>query len=201
MENEALFRVLFALVFGAVAVTRVAFHAALRTGRENVIPRTERPLTALLRGALGIPLLLSIVVYMFAPQWLRWAMLPLPQWLRWAGAALGAIGIPLLLWVHLALGRNFSPTLRVRTNHQLVLEGPYRWVRHPMYSALLVLHIAYFLLSENLLIGILGIGVMVVVMAIRTREEERLMLATFGEQYRAYMRRTGQFLPRLQEKL
>jgi hypothetical protein len=67
--------------------------------------------------------------------------------------------------------------------------GTVYWVSHPMYTALLVLYIAYFMRAANLLIGLLDIGVMVVVMAVRTREKEALMLAIFGDQYRAYMRR------------
>lgn len=200
MNSDAVFHFMFSLLFGTVVLLRAVSHQQAGTFRANVLPRTERKLTALLRGVFGIPFLLAICVYIVVPRWMQWAAVPLPDVLRWVGLALGWLAVALLAWIHHALGSNFSPTLRIRTAHQLVLRGPYRWVRHPMYSAMFLLHTAYFLISANWLIGALGIAVISLVVLLRTSSEEAMLVEHFGDDYRAYMERTGRFLPRLDHR-
>jgi protein-S-isoprenylcysteine O-methyltransferase Ste14 len=137
-----------------------------------------------------------VIGWLAHPPWLAWAQLPLPAWLRWLGAAGGAAGTLLLWWSHHALGTNFAPVLHVRRNQTLVTGGPYRWVRHPMYSAMYLITGSFFLLSGVWLIGLLYWGSLTLVMLSRVGREEALMARTFGEEYRAYARRTGRFLPR-----
>ncbi len=73
--------------------------------------------------------------------------------------------------------------------------GPYRWIRHPMYSFGAILFAAYFLLTANWFIG-LASGVSFALLAIRTREEEANLIKRFGDDYRAYRERAGRVLPR-----
>ena len=94
-----------------------------------------------------IPFMLILLAYMFSPQILSWARVDLPEWMQWVGVILGAASIPLILWVQRTLGSNFSTRLHVREEHTLVTDGPYRWVRHPMYTALYMNLIAVFLLT------------------------------------------------------
>jgi protein-S-isoprenylcysteine O-methyltransferase Ste14 len=196
VNSSTFFRGIFIAIFIAIVILRLYFHRKARTGRENVYSRSENKLTAILRSLIGLSLLISIGVYIIFPQWMSWSALPLPAWLRWIGAGLGVSAVALLFWTHQVLGANFSPTLRIKQDHRLILDGPYRWVRHPMYTALFMLHLAYFFLSANWFIGLTAILVITIVMALRTPEEEALMLARFGDEYSEYMRHTGQFLPR-----
>jgi len=69
------------------------------------------------------------------------------------GATICPLTLPWFAWVHHVLGPNSSSTLNIRANHTLVTGGPYRWVRHPMYTAFYVLHLATILATANLFLG------------------------------------------------
>lgn len=119
---------------------------------------------------------------------------PLVPWIAW----LGIVPIVGALWLfrrsHADLGRNWSISLEVREQHALVQSGVYRRIRHPMYTSFFLLGVAQLLLLPNWLAGLSGIagaGVFV----FRVRREERMMLESFGEEYRAYMARTKRIVP------
>jgi protein-S-isoprenylcysteine O-methyltransferase Ste14 len=131
------------------------------------------------------------------PAWVAWADIPLPLWLRWTGLALGYGSLPLFVWIQASLGLNFNTTLHLREGHTLVTEGPYRWVRHPMYTALILFVIAWFLASANWLVGLPGVLGLAAILINRVDREEALMIEQFGDQYRAYAQSTGRFLPKL----
>ncbi|MCZ6759530.1 MAG: isoprenylcysteine carboxylmethyltransferase family protein [Gemmatimonadetes bacterium] len=126
-----------------------------------------------------------------------WAStLSLPSWSRWVGAGFGIVAVPLFYWMFSSLGKNVTDTVAIRREHSLVTYGPYRWVRHPMYSIALLFFAGFSLLSANWFIGltvIVGLSILVA----RTSIEERKLIEEFGDEYREYMKRTGRFFPRL----
>lgn len=150
-----------------------------------------------LRASLAVPYMLAVLAYLPRPDLLAWAQLPLPEWARWVGAALSLAGVGLLWWVHAALGANFSSTLHLRERHTLVIHGPYRWVRHPMYTVFYVCMLGWLLLTANWIIGLLPMVGLTAIVAARVRREEATMIEKFGDAYRGYMQRTGRFLPRV----
>ncbi len=149
------------------------------------------------RKILGLPFPFLILAYMVYPASLGWFTLPLPTWVHWVGVTLGVGSLLLIWWVQWALDLNFSTTLHVRENHTLVTHGPYKWVRHPMYTTLYLNGLAILLLTGNLLLGGFYLGALTVIVIVRLANEERTMLEKFGDQYRTYMQRTGRFLPGL----
>ena len=80
--------------------------------------------------------------------------------------------------------------------HTLVAAGSYRWVRHPFYPSVGLWILASSLVAANGFLLVTG-GLAFVLMVVRTREEEENLLARFGDAYRAYMERTGRFLPKM----
>jgi protein-S-isoprenylcysteine O-methyltransferase Ste14 len=193
---NAAFHLGFIAVFLAFTAIRAYYHKKAGQSRGPAEHKEGRLHTAL-RLIVGIPFMLSLLAYMLQPGWFAWAALTLPLWAQWFGLILGIASLPLILWVQAALGSNFSTTLLVRQEHTLVTQGPYRWVRHPMYSVLFVYLVALLLLSANWYIGGVPLIAFTLIVAARLKNEERVMAEKFGPAYQDYMRRTGRFLPRL----
>ena len=121
----------------------------------------------------------------------------LPDWVIGLGSAL-QLGSVWLFWrSHVDLGRNWSPTLELRTDHALVVEGVYRHLRHPMYAAIWLAAFAQPMLLHNAIAGVLVVPAFAAMYLIRIPREEAMMRAEFGAAYDAYAERTGRVLPRL----
>ena len=133
---------------------------------------------------------------MLNPAWMSWASMPLPMWLRWIGVVVLCIASALLWWTFRSLGKNLTDTVVTRQAHTLVVDGPYRWVRHPFYDCTALLALAVSLITGNWFF-LLGGVVLHGLFMIRTRTEERNLLARFGDDYRDYVGRTGRFLPKI----
>jgi protein-S-isoprenylcysteine O-methyltransferase Ste14 len=97
---------------------------------------------------------------------------------------------------HKALGRYWSVSLQLREEHKLITTGIYSRIRHPMYSAFWLWAIAQALLLPNWIAGFAGIVGFGTLYLLRVGHEEKLMVDAFGDEYRAYMERTGRLLPK-----
>jgi protein-S-isoprenylcysteine O-methyltransferase Ste14 len=78
-----------------------------------------------------------------------WFAMNLPFYVRYFGIGLSLFSLWLFYWVHKTLGRNWSPVLEIRENHQLIKNGPYKKIRHPMYTQIWLWVIAQFLITSN----------------------------------------------------
>ena len=143
----------------------------------------------------GPVVLLSSLAFLFRPRSMDFAALHLPVALRLTGSLFGLMGLCLFAWMFRHLGLNVTSTSMPRDNAKLVTTGPYRWIRHPMYSAALILVVATTLLTANAVVLIGGI-LMFVLLAARSQIEERRLVERFGDAYRTYQRNTGRFVPR-----
>ena len=182
-----------------VACLSISIHYRRRARTEGgTIPRAhEDPLFIVARIAVALPLWLAIVMYVAYPQWMRWASFPSPEWLRWTGAALGLLSVPAAYWVFSSIGQNVSETVLTKERHELVTHGPYHWIRHPLYTMGLTLLGGIGLMAANWFILLYCLVALIAVrMAVIPREEAAL-IATFGDRYRDYMRRTGAMVPRV----
>ena len=100
------------------------------------------------------------------------------------------------MWALPNLGKNLTDTVVTRRTHTLVSSGPYRWVRHPFYDAAALYLAANALAAANWFV-MLTATVVMSLLVIRTRREEQQLMLRFGDAYRAYVGRTGRFLPRI----
>jgi protein-S-isoprenylcysteine O-methyltransferase Ste14 len=114
-----------------------------------------------------------------------------------AGILCLALGLWLFHRSHVDLGPNWSITLEVRESHQLITQGIYRDVRHPMYLALLLYSLGQALVLPNWVAGPSYLVTFGLLFALRVGREERMMLEEFGRDYEAYMARTKRLVPGL----
>lgn len=139
--------------------------------------------------------------------WLIIAPLQIVRWDKWspshwASDLLGWIAIALLcagLWLfcysHYVIGRYWSIKIQIKPAHRLVADGPYRHVRHPLYTALFLGYLGTLLALQSWTL-LAGFPLFVISYLLFVKEEEKVMELAFGETYRAYRRQTGMFLPK-----
>ncbi len=199
MDDDSTFR--FALIIGVVAVVLITLRHRIRSwaSREQLDRRQEGLFLLTTLRPTGLVLWLAVVAYMIDPAWMAWSSIHLPLWLRWAGVGILAAAFGLLTWTLRSLGTNLTDTVVTRRVHTLVTHGPYRWVRHPFYGAMALLILAIALMAANWFVLLVG-GLVLCLIPLRTAIEERHLLARFGEEYQAYLSRTGRFVPRLSAK-
>jgi protein-S-isoprenylcysteine O-methyltransferase Ste14 len=153
------------------------------------------------KGPLEIALLTIAWLGFFVPllwlatPWLGFADYPL----RPVPFAAGIVFLAVSLWFfhrsHADLGTNWSVTLEVRENHQLVTHGIYRRVRHPMYMALGLYSLGQALALPNWVAGPSYLVTLGLLVALRLGPEERMMREEFGADYDAYVARTKRLIP------
>jgi protein-S-isoprenylcysteine O-methyltransferase Ste14 len=195
MSQDETFRV--ALIIGAAIVMPVVIYYRIRSITDEKLDRwQEGTLILFTMRPLGLAAIGGLIAFMIHPASMAWSSLALPGWLRWSGIGLGALGGSLLMWTLPNLGRNLTDTVVTRKSHTLVLTGPYRWIRHPFYVAVVVAMTGNALAAANWFVGSAGI-LFVLFLVARTRREEERLLLRFGDAYRAYVEATGRFLPKL----
>jgi len=198
--GPVLYHAAFIVVFTLLTVIRLWFRVATGAFRERLYADRQEWRFIALRGAFAVPLAAATAVFVFRLPWAPWSFVALPGWVRWVGAGLAFAAVVLVAVVHRALDGSFSPTIHLRRHHALVTTGPYRFVRHPMYTAYLLLFLGAFLLSANWAIGAGGIGVILTLMTVRLADEEQRLEQRFGGRWLAYREATGAFLPRLRRR-
>jgi len=207
MNGDLLFRVLFLAVFLPGAIIRGYYTRKVRATRKkcSIKERFEDTVQgegvacAILLIAQGVYLIVIVPMYLLFSPGLFWFHLPIPDLLRWLGVALGIVSLPFLTWVHHVLDKHWDISLTLREDHKLVTSGPYRWVRHPMYTVHIVYFFTWVLVSANLLLLINYLLTIILIFA-RIPKEEKMLLDQFGDEYRAYMKRTGRLLPRFRRE-
>jgi protein-S-isoprenylcysteine O-methyltransferase Ste14 len=194
--NENIFRVLAAVIlFSGIGISSYFRRKADRDTGEKISRRVDgTPMMTLIRIG-GLILWLSPLVYLINPVWMAWSKIGLPESVRWLGVGFGILCVLGIYWLFSSIGSGISPTSATRQEHQLVTSGPYRWVRHPLYTVGSSLFIAFGMMSDNWFIALLGV-LAFIGMAIRTPKEEANLIEKFGDEYREYMKRTGRFLPK-----
>jgi len=119
---------------------------------------------------------------------------PLQAPLWWLGIALMLAGMPLRWWSIRVLARHFTVDVAIRPDHELVRRGPYRLLRHPSYTGLLMAFLGFALCLGNWL-SLAAMLPVVLVLLWRIQVEERVLAAAFGDRYAAYARETKRLIP------
>jgi protein-S-isoprenylcysteine O-methyltransferase Ste14 len=110
---------------------------------------------------------------------------------------LGLVAIPGTYWVLSSIGGNVSETVLTKERHELVQHGPYRWIRHPLYTLGALLLLAEGLMLASWLVLLFALLAFVVFRFVVVPIEERQLELRFGDAYRQYRQVTGAMLPRV----
>jgi protein-S-isoprenylcysteine O-methyltransferase Ste14 len=195
MSDDQTFRSI--LIAAALIIFPIGIFHRVRSSTDESLDRwQEGPLILFTLRPIGAATMLGLIAYLINPRWMAWSSMPLPVWVRWMGVAAGAVAGCLLIWTLRSIGKNLTDTVVTRRDHTLVMKGPYRWVRHPFYDAVALSVVANALAAANWFLLAGGVLAFILLIVRTDREEERL-IERFGDSYRAYMARTGRFLPRL----
>jgi protein-S-isoprenylcysteine O-methyltransferase Ste14 len=139
---------------------------------------------------------LFLVPFVYAltsqPKFASYAFHPLQAWL---GTLVLIAAMAMFYRTHRDLGRAWSVTLEIREQHRMVTHGVYARLRHPMYASFWLWALSQALLLPNWVAGLSGLVGFGTLFFARVGHEERMMLETFGEEYRDYMRRTKRVIP------
>ena len=121
----------------------------------------------------------------------------LPDWVFYPGVVLMLLGVVVRQWAIAVLGRFFSLNVRVVEDHRVVDKGPYRLVRHPSYTGILITFIGLSLAVQSLGALLVLLIVFIVSYGYRMKVEEKTLLSELGDIYVSYMKRAKRIIPYL----
>jgi len=170
-------------LFGAVLVPRLRGRGATRVRRD--------------RGSGALIIFTVFISIGLALSFGYAGVVVLPDWVYYPGIFLMLLGVLVRQWAIAVLGRFFSLTVRVATDHRVVTRGPYRLVRHPSYTGVLITFIGLGLAVQSLGGLLVLLGVFSLCYGYRIRVEEKTLLSELGQDYASYMKRTKRLIPYL----
>ena len=166
-----------------------AFELKAVKQRESISQRLQHLLP------LGVAYVLLLTV---GPDfgWLSKRFIPDLPAVNILGVALAFAGVAFAIWARRHLGSNWSGTITLKADHELIRTGPYRWIRHPIYTGMLIAVIGTALAFGELR-GILSFLIILAAFYRKALREERFLTQEFGEKFATHLQNTGMFLPRL----
>jgi len=193
---ETVFRVVLPILIAAFIAHR-GYYVKYRSKPEDAtVKKREEGIVSRIAGLLGLAGFISMLAYAINPEWLTLTSLPFPVWLRATGIGIALLGFGLLQWAQVTLANSWSDTPRMMKEQALITNGPYRAIRHPIYTAFILILGSTLFISSNWLIGLCWLGMTTLEVISRIGFEESLMVEFFGDQYREYMKKTGRLLPK-----
>jgi protein-S-isoprenylcysteine O-methyltransferase Ste14 len=201
MNEELLFRIVFwVFLLIVVLFNRVLPALRAKKSREKILPdkkaiKNEGKTAFFLRIALFLAFFAFLILYSIYPPFMNVLHIDLPIWLRWLGASVAFIGVVFWIYSQAVLDRNWSPQLQVQKEHKLITKGPYKAIRHPLYTAMFIWVIGLSLFTANMVFALLAILTIIGLVA-RVPKEEKMMIETFGDEYEKYKKNTGRFFPK-----
>ncbi len=202
MTQQNIFRIAFMILLAGILAMRGYFMVKVRRAGERLMPdqsaveREGGGAVLVLRVVVFLVFIAFLVMYVIGMAWIDVFSFPLPTWLRWVGFALGLLSLAFWTWTQAALDTRWSAQLQLRKEHQLVTSGPYARIRHPLYAAMFAWAIALAILTANWLFVALA-ALSIAGTVVRVPKEEQMMIEAFGNEYKAYMQRTGRYFPKL----
>jgi protein-S-isoprenylcysteine O-methyltransferase Ste14 len=178
------FKAVFVLAFAyaATVATLTARRAARRHGDTVNQLTHEVPALVAVRAALGIVFYAALIAWLFWSDRFAWSYVPIPLVWRWFAAILFVPVLAFFTWSVRTLGTNYRGGVGLYAEHELVTHGPYRRLRHPIYTAFIAIMILVWVMTANWILGASGLALVVSIAVVRIPIEERELEARFGRE-------------------
>lgn len=138
-----------------------------------------------------------IAVLAFSVVFAKTGIALLPDWVYYIGIAVMLAGIAFRQWAIAVLGRYFSGVIGVQKEQRVVESGPYRLIRHPSYTGVLIFYAGMGLAVQSLAAVLIDIAIFGIVYGYRIFVEEKVLISELGNSYVEYMKRTKRVIPYL----
>ena len=194
--TDPIFSIIYVIGLVTGSTIRVWYSRKYKQDRKSFL-RNDGIIVTILASFWGITILFPFLT-MFT-HWLDFVDYNLPVWASLIGAMTFIFALWLLRRSHTDLGSNWLIAAETKDTQKLVTNGVFRYIRHPMYAAHLLWGIAQALLITNWIAGLSSLVIFIPLYLLRVRREEKVMLAQFGDEYRAYQHRTGRIIPRFRK--
>jgi len=195
VNSELLFRVLFSGLWLAFLANVMWVNYAAKWVSSRRTSTNQRRLRTVAVAISGL-YFAGTMLYALVPAWIMFVSIQLPDWFRLVMVAGATLSVLCVSWAIRALGKNWAPSVSgVRKDTVLVTSGPYAYVRHPIYSGVFFFLVTVALVAANLFILIPTLA-LIALLYRSIAEEETLLIARFGNEYREYMKRTPRLIPR-----
>jgi protein-S-isoprenylcysteine O-methyltransferase Ste14 len=158
--------------------------------------KRKEPVFERLRQLLAMSIAYVLMFAGFAHyRWLGARFLPDRPAMDVAGVLMTAAGVAFAIWARWHLGENWSAVVSIRADHQLIRTGPYRFIRHPIYTGML-LALAGTALVLGEVRGLISFAISLIAFYAKARKEESFLAHEFGPRFQEHAKHTGMFLPR-----
>ena len=192
MVTENIFKAIFIGLLIFLNLVRIYYHLCYKSKKVLSLNKIKETSTVII---FYISFLIPAILYVLT-NYLEFFSLQLNNLLRFLGIIIILFGTYLFWWTHQTLGKNFSAILEIKKSHKLIKSGPYKRIRHPMYTSLYIIILGFFLLSSNIFIGLFPFIGFSILYITRIKKEETMMIKTFGDEYKEYMKTTGKLFPK-----
>lgn len=166
----------------------------IKAGNAKATQRLEPAASRILRVVAFLIVIVLLSVPRLPLPWLYLQLWPAGLWPFWLGASITVAGLLFAVWAREHLGRNWSRSVTIKQDHELITSGPYAVIRHPIYTGIL----AGFLgtaIALSQVRGFIGFVLIFVVLWAKLRIEEEWMSSQFGETYAMYVKQTAALVP------
>jgi len=158
-------------------------------------PHTHQPTAKSDRGSFHVITVALILAISFS-VYFRWKNIgTLTGVFQWLGLVFMVAGSALRQWALIHLGRFFSRSVQIEAGHRVITTGPYRWIRHPAYTGMIMIYIGMIMALGTWLGALITSALVTGSLLYRIRVEEQALLTALGNEYREYIKNTWKLFP------
>jgi protein-S-isoprenylcysteine O-methyltransferase Ste14 len=184
---------LYASLFPAIWIAFLLYWR-VKARHTKATQRLEPVASRIVRSLVFLSAIALLVLPRIPLPWLYRLFLPSGQWPFFLGAVLTSAGLLFAVWAREYLGANWSHSVTIKQDHQLIINGPYALVRHPIYTGLIA-GILGSVIARAQLRGLIAFALFSLALWAKLRIEEEWMRDRFGASYEAYSRRVAAVVP------